>query len=518
MSDILSNYYKTFYAKTNMIKTMKHLLTPDKRLNLKTDITAEHLSPYGIYLSENNTLLLSKKQSMPPLSLMLSKKLFRDKCIPFSEKHLLKMKEEKRNNNIENNKDNNNLIKMSISEMKKCFPYKKKNKILINNIENLRYKKIHKNNKKEAIKAIIINNDINIQNINNSNNLNRQSRNILTEFSTINTYGNNYSSSIKDNFRKRASINTISRNEDNKSLFGTIKKAKNKKMIVKNVKKDIKHDVQTENKMKAEKILKELLSLKTNKDIKNYYIKKDYAEAIAEASKHDIKSNVNKSIDPLTIIKFNLENEPKNNNLFKSFNTQVMIMGNQKHRNDFLDGINIYKNKIVRYEDLRGPTGFDKNKIEEKKRNKILQKMKINYIGNKGFAFSNKLYKHKFSKKLSDFEFDNNYQSVKKLLFYNIEKYENNIKNNSKKIKNKNDNDIDKNDLKILNRIDSEAEFVIHDREEMLKFSHKFLSFDNKMNKIISKTRNATDYLSMRAKENQRIKNKIVQLYNDDVE
>jgi hypothetical protein len=272
------------------------------------------------------------------------------------------------------------------------------------------------------------------------------------------------------------------------------------------------------NKNKAEKILHELLALKTNKEIKSYYIKKEHAEAITEAN-FENKNNANNSIDPLSTIKFNLANEPKNTNLFKSFNTQVMIMGNQKHRNDFLDGINIYKDKIVKYEDLRGPTGFDKNKIEEKKRNKIIQKMKMDYIGNKGFAFSNKLYKNKFNKKLSDFEFDNNYQSIKKLLFYNIKKYENNIKiKNNAKMKNKIDAIIDKKDIKILKKIDSDVEFIIHDKDEMLKFSRKFLSFDNKMNKMISNTRNATDYLFMRAKENQKIKKKIVNLYNDDEE
>jgi hypothetical protein len=518
MSDILSNYYKTFYPKTKKLHTMENFFTPNKNLNLKTDVTAQHLSPYGIYLSENNTLLISKKKGTLPAFLILGKKFNRDKIIPFSNKDLLKTssnyytKEAKIFNKIINDKDNNNFNQNSVSEIKKCCSHKKKINILLYNINNLRHKKKFKHNNKENIKALIMNNDNITKSINNSNNINQKSRNNLIECSSINTSRNNYSSRTKNKFQKNASINNFSRNKENEEASnGSIKKVKNKKFLFKDI-----HEMK--NKNKAEKILHELLALKTNKEIKSYYIKKEHAEAITEAN-FENKNTANNSIDPLSTIKFNMANEPKNTNLFKSFNTQVMIMGNQKHRNDFLDGINIYKDKIVKYEDLRGPTGFDKNKIEEKKRNKIIQKMKMDYIGNKGFAFSNKLYKNKFNKKLSDFEFDNNYQSIKKLLFYNIKKYENNIKiKNNAKMKNKIDAIIDKKDIKILKKIDSDVEFIIHDKDEMLKFSRKFLSFDNKMNKMISNTRNATDYLFMRAKENQKIKKKIVNLYNDDEE
>lgn len=41
-------------------------------------------------------------------------------------------------------------------------------------------------------------------------------------------------------------------------------------------------------------------------------------------------------------------------------------MGNEKYRNNLLDGVNEYKNNVTKFEELRGPTGFDKNRVEEK--------------------------------------------------------------------------------------------------------------------------------------------------------
>jgi hypothetical protein len=48
----------------------------------------------------------------------------------------------------------------------------------------------------------------------------------------------------------------------------------------------------------------------------------------------------------------------------------------------------------------------------------------------------------------------------------------------------------------------------------MVKFSNKFLSFDEKLNKLVSKTINTTGYLFKRTKEYQKIKNKIDHFYN----
>ena len=286
-----------------------------------------------------------------------------------------------------------------------------------------------------------------------------------------------------------------------------MKKKNNNNLFYKKTKKE-----KINNKIEAEKITKELLSLKTKKDIKSFYIKKDYAKAIAEAQNND-KNNINmhNSIDPMTYIKFNLSNYPKNNNLFKSFDTQIMIMGNQKYRNDLLEGVIAYKNNCVKYEDMRGPIGNDKNKVNEIKRNEIIKKMKMNYISGRGLIFSNKLYKKKYRKK-NDFEFDDNFKEVQKFLYKNIDKYETQIKiDNGKRVA----VNVDENDIKTLKKIDDNAEFIVHDKNEMIKFSHKFLSFDEKINKLLAKTRNTTSYLFKRAEQHHKIKKKIDEIYDN---
>jgi hypothetical protein len=334
---------------------------------------------------------------------------------------------------------------------------------------------------------------------------NVKSRNIFTDFSSLQSSNNNptYSS---NNYHSTVSVLSNYSNKENKTYYKTINKEKN--LFYKGTKRD-----KINTKIEAEKITKELLSLKTKKDIKSYYIKKDYAKAIEEAENNEVieKFSINNCIDPLTYIKFNLSNHPKNNDLFKSFETQIMVLGNQKYRNDLLAGVNEYKNNCVKYEDLRGPIGYDKNKINEKKRNEIIKKMKMNYIGKKGLIFSSRLFKKKYFKK-NDLEFDDNFKDIKKLLYKNLNKYETNIKFNNEK---KDNIEVDKNDIKTLKKIDSHAEFVIQDKDEMIKFSHRFLSFDEKINKLLLKTRNTTNYLFKRSQEHHKIKKKIDQLHED---
>ena len=48
MNDILSNYYKTQYCKTNTKNIENNILTPNKYFKIKPDTTAINLSPYGI--------------------------------------------------------------------------------------------------------------------------------------------------------------------------------------------------------------------------------------------------------------------------------------------------------------------------------------------------------------------------------------------------------------------------------------------------------------------------------------
>ena len=503
MADILSNFYRTNYKKNNI---NNNVLTPTRNLKLKTDTTAQHLSPHGIYLSENNTLLISKKKYISPLSLTLTKQLNikNNNYLLFNSNlktqiNNINGKEKKLSTTINNNKDKKN-TNCSEHELKTCFSYTKKNKILMHKINKTKNNELlnSKKNLKADSKMLIINKNTDENIINN-----KKSRNIFTDFSSLQGRKNNptYSS---NNYHSTVSILSNYSNKENKTYYKTINKEKN--LFYKGTKRD-----KINTKIEAEKITKELLSLKTKKDIKSFYIKKDYAKAIAEAENNEKnKLNMHNSIDPMTYIKFNLSNYPKNNNLFKSFDTQIVIMGNQKYRNDLLEGVNAYKNNCVKYEDMRGPIGNDKNNVNEIKRNEIIKKMKMNYISGRGLIFSNRLYKKRYPKK-NDFEFDDNYKEVQKFLYKNIDKYEKQIKvDNGKRVA----VNVDENDIKTLKKIDDNAEFIVHDKNEMIKFSHRFLSFDEKIDKLLSKIRNTTSYLFKRTQEHHKIKKKIDEIYD----
>ena len=516
MSDILTNYYTSYYNNNYIFKDNESFYTPNKRLRFKTDLTAKKLSSFGIYLSENNILLISRKKGLKPLSRQLNKnnnninnnflpieKEIKDKA----KSHNLSPEERKMLLSSKNNKEKNNYNFNEFDpQLKKCFSFNKKQRDLLYEIKKLKNKK----NINETIKGLISKKNKtkkNNQDNENNNDINIKSRNYFYDFSTLKSDLEAYNCPTKssNNFHTITSIYSNSQNQENRTYYKTVKKdKKTKNIFYKETKRD-----KINNKKEADKITNELLSLKTKKEIQSYYIKKDYAEAVSKASNAN-NFNINNCIDPMTYIKFNFNNEPENNNLFKSFNTQIMIMGNQKYRNDLLDGVNIYKNNCVNYEDMRGPTGFDKNKINEKKRNEIIRKMKMNYVGKRGLIFSNRLYKRNFPKK-RQFEFDDNYKEVKKLLYKNIEKYEKQIKiRKGKRVA----IDVDKKDIKTLKKMDSNAEFIIQDKDEIIKFSNKFLSFDEKVNKLLEKTKYTTDFLFKRAKEHHIIKKKIDQLYD----
>ena len=271
-----------------------------------------------------------------------------------------------------------------------------------------------------------------------------------------------------------------------------------------------------DNEKKAEEITNELLSLKTYEDIKNYYVKKDLKKKIKE------KKDVNKIffedihlIDPQSYIKYNLITNPKRGDLFKSFDTQLMIMGNEKYRNNLLEGVNDYKKNVMLYEELSGPTGYDKNKEEEKKTKKIFNKMKEHFVEKKGMTFSQQAFKSKGKnrnkKKTLDFEYDTNYKHIKKLLYKDMKKYEKHLpKNNSKRRLIK----VEKKDINTMTKLDDNADVDIKDVNDIIKFSNKFLSFDEKLKKLVTGTINTTGYLFKRTKEYQKIKNKIDQFYN----
>ena len=474
MSDILSNFYQTFYTLNNT-REYKNPLTPNKQTKIKNS-----LSKYGIYLSKSNYLLLSKENMQPLTSSSLNKDsniISNFSNLGESENINFKSEEQKLKSKDMLSQDLFNTID---PQLKKCFSYRKKKNFVLDKI----YDFDEFNNK---IKS-----------------------NIKTKINDKNKSRNKELSALKNNIRYRnkgiSELMIKSPRYEKKGIyFKTVKKESDENILCNEKNKD-----KMVNQKKADKITNELLSLKTRKDIKDYYIKKEYNEGLITNIKK-IEKIKEKRIDPMTYIKYNFSNEPNNTNIFKSFDIQMMIMGNDRYRNNLLDGVNIYKNNFIKYENLKGPIGFDKNKIEEKKRNEVLNQMKIDNLGkDKVFNFSNRLYKRKYNKKIFDFVYDDNYKNLKKLLYKNIEKYDKQTKvvKGKKVVVN-----VDKNDIKTLKKVDSDAEFVINDKDEMIKFSNKFLSFDNKINKMLLKTNNTTNFLFKRAQEHRKIKKKIDQLY-----
>ena len=447
MSDILSTYYKSNYAIKNNVYKKRNYYTPNKIVKIDTDRTMKNLSQYGFYLSENNFILLPKKKFLPRLTL--------NGIEPNQIKDYLSKTNFSKN---ESNKDNKDIKPIKIN-------YKTENNFL-NNKNDVKKSDDYTKLKKEL-------------------------------------------EDIRDNKGKNIKTIDLSQKKPKKNKPLKIKLLNNKYICYTEDKNE-----RLDNEKKAEQITNELLSLKTYEDIKSYYIKKELKKKKSvEKDVMKIFSEDSHTIDPLSYIKYNLITNPKRGDLFKSFDIQLMIMGNEKYRNNLLDGVNDYKKNLMQYEELRGPTGFDKNRIEEKERNKIINQMKKNYVEKRGMIFTQQTFKPKpkNKKRTLDFEYDENYKHVKKLLNKDMQKYEKHInKNLSKKRLIK----IDKSDINTMSKLDDDADVAIKGVDDMVKFSNQFLSFDEKLKRLVSKTTNTTGYLFKRTKEYQKIKTKIDQFYN----
>ena len=451
MSDILSTYYKSNYSIKNNVYKKRYYYTPNKIVREDTDKTIKNLSQYGFYLSENNFILLPKKDLLPRLT------------INGTEYHQIK-KVLNESNDIKKvrNKNNNDINRVNIH-----FKNRTENNFL--------------NKNKNDIKK-------------------------YNDFIKLKT-------ELEDNKAKKA-INIKSTNFRKKKIIKNKpfkSKLFNNNYICYTEDKNEKLD----NEKKADEITNELLSLKTYEDIKSYYIKKDSKKEKKE------EKDVNKiffedihMIDPLSYIKYNLITNPKRGDLFKSFDTQLMIMGNEKYRNNLLDGVNDYKKNMMQYEELRGPTGFDKNNMDEKKQKNIINQMKEKYVEKRSLIFTQQKFRRKNNnkKRTFDFEYDENYKHIKKLLNKDIHKYDKNFlnKNNTKKIIIK----VEKNDIDTMTKLDDDADVAIKDADDIVKFSNKFLSFDERLKRLVSGTINTTGYLFNRTKEYQKIKTKIDHFYN----
>ena len=458
MSDILSTYYKSNYTLKDSLYSKKKFYTPNRITKINPDETFKNLSQYGFKLSENNLILISKKKLLPNLSIYNTRNYFQQGESLTQTQDISEINKNNKIKNLSNtfqkSKDNSSLIN--------------KNGKKLDYISNI--KKIKKSKDFLKLKDELV--DFNID--------------------------------IKDNkaepFDNDCKIKKINKPYKTK-LFS------NKYLCYTEDSKE-----KIDNNKKAEQITNELLSLKNSKDIKNYYIKKDLEKFKTQ------EKNKNKEIpvvDPMSYIKYNLVTNPKKRDLFKSFDVQLSIMGNEKYRNNLIDGVNEYKNNVVKFEELRGPTGFDKNRVEETKRRNVIKKMNKNFKEKRGMIFTQQTFKlkNKIKKNMFNFDYDEDYKKLKKLMNKGIERYERNM---NKKRSKKNILSVDKKDIKMMNNLDNEAEYMIKEMGDIVKFSNRFLSFEEKLNKLVSKTINTTGYLFKRTKEYQKIKTKIDQFYNID--
>lgn len=251
----------------------------------------------------------------------------------------------------------------------------------------------------------------------------------------------------------------------------------------------------------AEKIVDKLLNMKSKKEVINYFNKKN--STLKSNFKlfgiYQNKKKFNKfigvessTIAPLEYIKYNLVKYPYNPEKFKTFNTQVYILGGEKNRISFLDGVDNYKTNLTKYTLLKGPkTCCLKNYIKNEKLNEEkLYKMICTDIG-KRFVFekdSNLRARKKFKKKKGSgilSLIDGDYQKFQKVLFDMAH-------NNEGKM------------------IDIAA------KQELIKKNKNLLSFDEKLNNVIIRSTRTANYLTSRAEGHAQIRKAINKLYEDN--
>ena len=180
---------------------------------------------------------------------------------------------------------------------------------------------------------------------------------------TINHSRKKMSYRINNNSFNKLKTNTIS--------FFPLNKNLNSKSQTKN---NLNYNIN--NNIEAEKIVNELMSLKNEKEILNYYknlkefrSQQNLCEKInnKKREKYLISGSIASStINPMKYIKYNLTKYPYDTNKYLSFDDQVQILGGVKNRNNLLDGINDYELNIANYVRLKGPTGQDIKNNEKK--------------------------------------------------------------------------------------------------------------------------------------------------------
>ena len=269
-----------------------------------------------------------------------------------------------------------------------------------------------------------------------------------------------FPSTSKDNVENQNIINNKNNNSPNNDKY--ITKKKNDYLFE-----------QKENKINL--IIDNLMKRKSKHIKKKHYIKRTF-------SYNDI-SLKQSTIDPMYYIRMNLSENPHNSDLYQSYKMQINTLGQEKFRKLLLDGINIYRNKIIKYRNLKWSMGYDINNEDNKINNKKINMMLDDQKSPK-FIFN---------------IFNNNYKKKKKII-KNIKSFSSDKEINSSK-----DNRIDNLHLK-LNAIKKND---IDKLGNYLTKNYKYLSFDKKLDLILLKSKKTSNYINKKTNLYHRI-NKII--------
>ena len=179
------------------------------------------------------------------------------------------------------------------------------------------------------------------------------------------------------------------------------------------------------------------------------------------------------SINPLKYIDFNLSENAHKPDIFKSYNLQVKLMGNEKYRNILLDDINCYNQNIVKFKIIKSHVVYSDKDYENKK--DVNMSIKEMLKGSHSLKKKKKLFRNFYS-----FSFESK---------YNLSENKRNNNFNS--------------------RLNSVSKSDIDKISKYIKINGKKLSFDKKLNLILLKAQKTSNFIKKRTEEYERI-NKLI--------
>ena len=297
------------------------------------------------------------------------------------------------------------------------------------------------------------NNDLKIFNyglhLNKNNTLRIKNNNILKNFSVYNRtdFNNNI------NFDNNIQLNTI--NENKYKIFkpfnerNEIMGSKTEKILLKNNINKYKNKCRSikkgkkETSLEIEKIVSSLINNENDKKNKNFDINLNkYLSFKKNKEKINETFPRENSISPKNYIAYNLQNDPLNSKLYKSFSIQIKCLNNKVgYRKKILEGIDACSRYRPQIENLKFSSNLrlSKKKLEEEfyknENNNKFHFNLFNYYNNNSILKMKNYNRKKFNER-SLLTFDEKLKNVEKIAKNSIE-YSKNLYNTNKKMLNK---------------------------------------------------------------------------------